>query len=243
MCKINGFQRKQVEPTKLCKCRFGFKCQPADYPKIECDVGVDVQTVQQGMYSCYTKAVNRAARKYTTIAAANGHYECLKRAHEQGYPWGTTTVICAIISGSLDCLQYAIEHGCPWQSSMYPLWYYVDTAFELGHLKCLMYLYNVCQTDSWRAGLTMKLKQGKIDSHNNFYDWNIYRYHHRPSQYEKRFKCLLFLFDTGCKMHPIQFTQCMNYRKEQTIKQTQKLKWEIIAAALHPRRLSQFIEE
>ncbi|MDA9766702.1 ankyrin repeat domain-containing protein, partial [bacterium] len=46
-------------------------------------------------------------------AAANGHLECLKYAHEEGCDWHEDTCRLAAEKGRLECLKYACAHGCP----------------------------------------------------------------------------------------------------------------------------------
>ncbi len=47
-------------------------------------------------------------------AAENGHFDCLRYAHENGCPWDETTCRYAAENGHLDCLRYAYNNGCPW---------------------------------------------------------------------------------------------------------------------------------
>jgi hypothetical protein len=44
----------------------------------------------------------------------NGHFDCLKYAHENGCPWCISTCNFAIVRNHLDCLKYAYENGCPY---------------------------------------------------------------------------------------------------------------------------------
>jgi len=68
-------------------------------------------------------------------AAANGHLDCLKYAHENGFPWNAATCSAAVEAGHLECLQYALEQGCPYHS------FIMDIAASNGHLACLVYLH------------------------------------------------------------------------------------------------------
>lgn len=45
-------------------------------------------------------------------AAAFGHLECLRYAHDHGCPW-QADLMCWIACGHLECLRYVHEHGCP----------------------------------------------------------------------------------------------------------------------------------
>jgi hypothetical protein len=47
-------------------------------------------------------------------AAAKGHIECLKYAHENGCPWKEDTCTQAALGGHIECLKYAHENGCHW---------------------------------------------------------------------------------------------------------------------------------
>ncbi|CAB9527009.1 ankyrin repeat protein (Partial), partial [Seminavis robusta] len=44
-------------------------------------------------------------------AAANGHLEILKYAHENGGPWDERTCTKAAQEGHFKILQYALKHG------------------------------------------------------------------------------------------------------------------------------------
>jgi hypothetical protein len=45
-------------------------------------------------------------------AAKNGHFDCLKYAHENGCKWDEWTCKYAAGNGHFDCLKYAHENGC-----------------------------------------------------------------------------------------------------------------------------------
>ena len=68
-------------------------------------------------------------------AAAGGHLEVLKYAHENGCPWDERTCYEAAGGGHLDVLKYLHEQGCPWDE-----WTYQAAARE-GHLDVLKYLH------------------------------------------------------------------------------------------------------
>ena len=72
-----------------------------------------------GYYSC-------------TIAASNGHLDCLKYAHENGCSWNAYTCKIASRNGYLNCLKYAHENGCEWNKHTYKAALY-------RHQDCLKY--------------------------------------------------------------------------------------------------------
>jgi hypothetical protein len=52
-------------------------------------------------------------------AAANGHLEVLKYAHENGCPWNQTMCSEAARNGQLEVLKYGHEDGCPWPADVH----------------------------------------------------------------------------------------------------------------------------
>ena len=66
-------------------------------------------------------------------AASNGHLDCLKYLHENGYPLAEDTCSLAALGGYLNCLKYAHENGCPWDKTT------ISGARENNHLDCLDY--------------------------------------------------------------------------------------------------------
>jgi len=78
----------------------------------------------------------------TSIAAANGHLECLKYMHENGCVWNVATSLYAAREGHLECLKYMHENGCKW----HPETTFVAAAH--GQLECLRYAHeNGCAWD------------------------------------------------------------------------------------------------
>ena len=71
------------------------------------------------------------ACKHTNIndicaqAAQGGNLECLKYAHEHGFPFDDRVVITAIVYRNFECLKYAHENGAPMPR------YIVDQAFYM----------------------------------------------------------------------------------------------------------------
>ena len=45
--------------------------------------------------------------------AAAGHLNCLRYAHENGWPWDGETLNAARENRHVLCLRYARDHGCP----------------------------------------------------------------------------------------------------------------------------------
>lgn len=95
-------------------------------------------------------------------AASNGHLECLRHAHENGYAWNEQTCHASAINGHLDCLKYAHQHGCaleeylcseiqdarcliyavkngccPWVKT------WLEVAQDIGHADCYKIFYNL----------------------------------------------------------------------------------------------------
>ena len=111
----------------------------------------------------------------TRIFAKEGHLDCLKYAHDNGFPWDTETCSEAALGGHLDCLEYAHDNGCPWDQTTC---YY---AAGRGHLHCLEYAhYNGCPWD--RSTCSEAARGGHLDclkyAHDNGcpYDYNsLYR--------------------------------------------------------------------
>ena len=93
---------------------------------------------------------NEECRTNTSIAAYNGHIECLKyafymrsqEAHENNYPWHPQTTRAAASNGQLECLKYAHLHGCPWDPRT------TYTSAINGHIECLKYIFEYCDI-SW----------------------------------------------------------------------------------------------
>ncbi len=76
------------------------------------------------------------------IAAANGHLDCLKYAHKNGYSWNKRICEEAAYNSHLDCLKYAHENGCPWDEKT------CASAVKNRELDCLKYAHeNGCPCD------------------------------------------------------------------------------------------------
>jgi hypothetical protein len=71
-----------------------------------------------------------------TVAACNGHVDCLQFAHETlALPIGNAASG-ALLNGHLNCLQYAHEHGAQLNTALY------RRAQINGHYDCMQYLDN-----------------------------------------------------------------------------------------------------
>ncbi|KAJ1618639.1 hypothetical protein T492DRAFT_916680 [Pavlovales sp. CCMP2436] len=76
-------------------------------------------------------------------AAAVGHVEVLRYAHEHGCPWESGTCDMAAEGENLEVLRDAHEHGCKWDSDL------CKYAAEEGHLEVLRYAHeHGCEWDS-----------------------------------------------------------------------------------------------
>ena len=75
-------------------------------------------------------------------AAKNGHLDCLKYAHVNGWPWDKNVCVMAAKNGHLDCLKYAHVNECPWDRDTCTM------AARNGHINCLNYAHeNGCPWD------------------------------------------------------------------------------------------------
>ncbi|CAI6359202.1 unnamed protein product [Macrosiphum euphorbiae] len=55
---------------------------------------------------------NEGGSDVCTIAAFNGHLDCLQQAHVAGIPWDWRTTEAACRSGNIECLMYVHSNGC-----------------------------------------------------------------------------------------------------------------------------------
>ena len=134
-------------------------------------------------------------------AAANGHLDCLRYLHDNGCPWNEYTCSNAAVNGQLDCLQYAHKNGCPWNEKT------CTGAALNGQLKCMQYAH--VYGCPWTRTVLI-----------SNYDY--------INTYAVEYNC------------PQSF---QTYVKTKTIQQTKLLAREIIAAALHPNRILQWIDD
>ena len=74
-------------------------------------------------------------RSICTIATKHGHLECLKHAHENGWPWSKLVCRIAAEKGYHECLKWLHENGCPWDETI------CEVAAKNGYSKCLRYAY------------------------------------------------------------------------------------------------------
>ena len=137
---------------------------------------------------------NNEDKSFICLNAADaGHLECLRYAHEAGYPWDERTTGAAAWNGHLECLRYAHEQGCPWNEDV------LGNAATCGHLKCLKYLHeNGCPGDGLAfCGAAYYGHYECIEyGHKNDYPWNtwITRNAYNGSQ----FRILLYAIANGC---------------------------------------------
>lgn len=69
------------------------------------------------------------------VAAENGHLECLKWLHNNGFSWYADTCAYAARNGHIDILKYAHDNGCPWSSET------CSNAAAHGHFDILKYAH------------------------------------------------------------------------------------------------------
>lgn len=69
------------------------------------EYGMPLYHVNEGFYE---ELDNNSASN----AAENGHFDCLRYAHENGCELHFSLLINLAVNGYLDCLRYAIENGC-----------------------------------------------------------------------------------------------------------------------------------
>jgi hypothetical protein len=70
-----------------------------------------------------------------SIAAVSGDLDGLRRAHNNGQPWGYFTSTFVGISGNLDALRYVHENGAGWIDST------CASIAASGHLECFRYAH------------------------------------------------------------------------------------------------------
>ncbi|AGO85343.1 Ankyrin repeat domain containing protein [Pandoravirus salinus] len=92
-----------------------------------------------------------------TIAAARGHLDVLRFAHEKGTRWGRDTCAAAARGGHLEVLKYAHERGCAWDHST------CAAAAKGGHLACLQYAHTYGCPWYERTVLQKAGKYGRLD--------------------------------------------------------------------------------
>ncbi|ATZ81199.1 ankyrin repeat domain-containing protein [Bodo saltans virus] len=129
----------------------------------------------------------------STIAAENGHLECLKYAHENNCPWNINTCMNAAYNGHLECLKYAHENGCPWNE------YTCLNAAGNGHLECLKYAHeNNCPWDLYTC--INAVYDGYLDclqyAHENGCPWNCDTC--SCAAQNGHLKCLKYAHENGC---------------------------------------------
>lgn len=129
-----------------------------------------------------------------SIAAKNGHLDCLMFAHEIGFAWNRNTCYLAASKGHLECLQFAYENECPWDSL-------TCTYAAKGHLNCLVYAHqNNCPWDVNASYMAAKI--GALDCLEYIYIngglWDEYTvYNCCEGGY---LKCLKYAYYNGCPL-------------------------------------------
>ena len=63
-------------------------------------------------------SIKTSEEDFCTKASQGGSLECLKYLHENGFPWGKDTILCAGWKGYLNCLEYLVSNGCPFDDEV-----------------------------------------------------------------------------------------------------------------------------
>jgi hypothetical protein len=130
----------------------------------------------------------------TTVAAENGHLDCLQFAFENGCDWDEYTSSNAAANGHLDCLRYIYQNECPWDEDT------TAKAAKNGHLDCLKYAFkNGCEWDSDTT--TNAAWNGHLDclkyAHENYCPWD------EDTPYRAamggHLDCLQYVYENGCE--------------------------------------------
>ena len=150
-------------------------------------------------------AKNRNDVCYTS--AKNGHYLCLKFAHENGFMWDEKVCQIAATYGHLDCLQYAHENGCPWDE------YTCKYAVSMGHFKCFKYAYlNGCPCGEFIC--SDAAEAGSLDCLKFAHENGLYWDEHTSEMTASNLNCLRYAHENGC---PWDERTCQNAAKYNSI--------------------------
>ena len=127
-------------------------------------------------------------------AALKGSIECLKFAHENGYPLDDSH-ICNLSAkiGSLDCLRYAHENGCKLQLQT------LFNSVEESKMECLKYCHeNGCEFP--KSAIQIAVKKNKINFvkylHENGCPWDEEVFN--DSIISGNLLCMKYLHENGC---------------------------------------------
>lgn len=163
-------------------------------------------------------------------AASSGQLACLQYLHDKGFPWNEDTIRGAVNNEHVDCLMFALENGCKLKH-MYFGWSFSNadfsnpliTAFHLGNYSCMVGVH--------KYGGTWGNK------------WIIDNNYVVSSTIKTTHDCLIYAYYNGCPLCPTDRQYCDEF--QQTIKRNnmQKIMPELFAAALHPSRIAQWIND
>jgi len=129
-------------------------------------------------------------------ASLNGFLDCLKYAHENGFPLDEGTCSNAALNGHIDCLKYAHENGFPLDEGT------CSNASLNGHLDCLKYAHEngfLLDTDTCNfASLNGHLEVLKYAHKNGF---PFYSNTCSSAAINGHLDCLKYAHENGCKWY------------------------------------------
>ncbi len=164
-------------------------------------------------YPCIKLKIFKWYKSICSLASKNGHIECLKYFHENGYSWGTSTCSCASQNGHIECLKYAHENGCPWDTET------CSYASLNGHLECLIYAHE--HSCPWnketceKASLNGHLQCLKY-AHENGCPWDTKTC--EKASYYGHIECLKYAHENGCPLTRYTFQIASQYGSLECLK-------------------------
>lgn len=150
------------------------------------------------------------------IAATYGHLDCLTHAYHNGYHWNEYAYIGAARNGHMDCIRFLIsKYRYDWNHAWDEKAVY--SVAENGHYEILKLMYKAGMRPPKSADMVTLIDKAK--------------YNHRI------FNCILY---TKPGYHDVMIEKLiMRKANERTKLFTQ----ELVAKALHPKRIAQWMDE